>query len=310
MKLDFNHKSVLLEESIEALNIKPEGIYIDGTLGGAGHSKEIAKKLTTGMLIGIDKDISAIKAASKRLSEYPQVTLVEGDFREIPNILDSLSINKVDGILLDLGVSSHQLDTPERGFSYRFDAPLDMRMSKSGQTAFDVVNSYDIKDLTRILRDYGEEKFAYSIAKKIITEREKRPIQTTFELSDIIKNSIPAAARRTGGHPAKRSFQAIRIEVNGELAALEKCLGTSFERLNQNGRFAIITFHSLEDRMVKHDFKEYCTGCVCPPSFPICVCGKTPAAKLVSRKPIVAAQSELEENNRSHSAKLRVIKKL
>lgn len=306
----FRHLSVLLEESLEGLNIRPDGTYVDGTAGGGGHSEEIAKRLTTGRLIALDKDPDAIAAAGTRLKPYPQAQVVQADFREIPEVLDELGIAQVDGILLDLGVSSYQLDTPERGFSYHQDAPLDMRMSGSGPSAKDILNGYDQKELIRIFRIYGEEKFAPSIARGIVRAREKKPLKTTGELVEIIRENIPAAARREGGHPAKRIFQAVRVEVNAELDSLRDCLDRSFERLAQGGRFAVITFQSLEDRMVKKAFAEYANGCTCPPDFPICVCGKEPKAKLVNRKPITASPEELADNKRSQSAKLRVLEKL
>ncbi|MEG1994415.1 MAG: 16S rRNA (cytosine(1402)-N(4))-methyltransferase RsmH, partial [Oscillospiraceae bacterium] len=300
-----------LSETVDGLNIKKGGIYVDGTCGGAGHSSVIAKKLGgSGMLIAIDKDPDAIKIIKERLKEYPNVKVVMGDFREIPYILDTLGIEKVDGIMLDLGVSSHQLDTGERGFSYNFDAPLDMRMSQDGKSAYDVVNTYSVSDLTRIMRDYGEEKFANRIANNIVKARETNPIETTFELVDIIKNSMPAAAKRESGHPAKRTFQAIRIEVNDELGGLKTCLEESFERLNVGGRFSIITFHSLEDKIVKHIYTLFSKGCTCPPDFPVCVCGKKPRAAVVNKKPILPSKEELECNKRSHSAKLRILEKL
>ena len=308
--MEFEHVSVLLQECIDNLNIKPDGIYVDGTAGGAGHSREIAKRLTTGRLIAIDKDPDAIKIATERLSTYPCAQVVRGDFKDIPVILDNLGIDKVDGILLDLGVSSHQLDTAERGFSYHAEAKLDMRMSQEGLSAYDVVNGYSQEELTRILRDYSEEKFASKIAWFIVKEREEAPIETTGQLVEIIKKAIPAAARREGGHPAKRTFQAIRIEVNNELGVLRQCISDSFDRLAIDGRFCIITFHSLEDRITKQMFAEFTKGCTCPPEFPICVCGKKPRAKLVSRKPIEPSKEELERNNRSRSSKLRVLEKI
>ncbi|MBQ8598669.1 MAG: 16S rRNA (cytosine(1402)-N(4))-methyltransferase RsmH [Oscillospiraceae bacterium] len=308
--MEFEHVSVLLQECIDNLDIKPDGIYVDGTAGGAGHSREIAKLLTTGRLIAIDKDPDAIKTATERLSPYPCAQVVQGDFKDIPFILDNLGIDKVDGILLDLGVSSHQLDTAERGFSYHAEAKLDMRMSQQGLSAYDVVNTYSQEDLTRILRDYSEEKFASKIAYFIVKAREEAPIETTGELVEIIKAAIPAAARREGGHPAKRTFQAIRIEVNNELGVLKQCISDSFDRLAKGGRFCIITFHSLEDRITKQMFAEFTKGCTCPPEFPICVCGKKPRAKLVSRKPIEPSKEELERNNRSRSSKLRVLEKI
>lgn len=310
MNLEFKHESVLLYECIDGLNINPEGIYVDGTVGGAGHSIEIAKKLTTGRLIGVDKDPTAVMIASDRLSAYPTAQVIEGDFRNLPFLLEQIGITGVDGILLDLGVSSHQLDTADRGFSYRYDAPLDMRMDSTGLSAYDVVNTYDYNQLTRIFKEYGEERFAGRIANEIINQRQQQPIETTFELVELIKNGIPAATRRTGGHPAKRVFQAIRIEVNDELGALSQVLDNSFNLLNKGGRFAVISFHSLEDRILKGKFRDYSTGCTCPPQFPICVCGKTPKGKRITTKPIVASQKELDENSRSRSAKLRIIEKL
>lgn len=307
--LEFRHLPVLLEECIEGLAIRPDGIYVDGTAGGAGHSRAIAEKLTTGRLIAIDKDPAALATARERLADLP-AQVVEGDFREMADILDRLGIAAVNGILLDLGVSSHQLDTPERGFSYHNDAPLDMRMSGSGPGARDLVNGAEAAELTRIFRRYGEERYAPRIAQNIVRARAQDPIETTGQLVEIIKASIPAAARREGGHPAKRVFQAIRIAVNGELDSLEECLDTAFDRLAPGGRFAIITFHSLEDRMVKQAFAAFCKGCICPPDFPVCTCGRTPRAKPISRKPILAGEEELARNNRSRSAKLRIVEKL
>ncbi|WMJ84996.1 16S rRNA (cytosine(1402)-N(4))-methyltransferase RsmH [Oscillospiraceae bacterium LTW-04] len=306
----FSHKPVLLNETIESLAIKPDGIYIDGTAGGAGHSSEIAKCLTTGRLIAVDKDPDAIVAASERLAPYPCATVVQNDFRHISQVAHALNIERVDGVLLDLGVSSHQLDAAERGFSYQNEAPLDMRMSQSGMSAKDVVNTYAERDLVRILREYGEERFAVRIARAIVARREKAEIQTTLELADIIKFAIPAATRREGGHPAKRSFQAIRIEVNGELASLDCALDNAFELLALGGRLSVITFHSLEDRICKRRFAAFAEGCTCPVDFPVCVCGKTPRGRLISKKPITAGEEELAQNNRSHSAKLRVIEKI
>lgn len=309
--MEFNHISVLLEECIQGLAIRPDGIYVDGTAGGAGHSREIAKRLgPQGKLIAIDKDPDAIAIVRERLAEFPQAVVVQNDFANIPQVLDELGIDKVDGILLDLGVSSHQLDTAERGFSYNYDAPLDMRMSQSGLSAYDIVNTYSVEDITRILREFSEEKFAYRIAQNIEKARQHKPVETTFELVDIIKQSIPAAARREGGHPAKRTFQALRIAVNQELDHLSICLDEAFERLAPGGRFAIITFHSLEDRMVKQKFASLAKGCICPPDFPVCVCGKKPRAKLINKKPIEATPEELAANKRSHSAKLRICERL
>ena len=300
--MEFAHVSVLLQEAVQALNIDPTGIYVDGTVGGAGHSREIAKRLTTGRLIALDKDPDAIQVAKERLAGLP-ATVVQRDFRQMTQVLDELSIHQVNGILLDLGVSSHQLDTAQRGFSYQVDAPLDMRMSQQGLSAYDVVN-------TRILREYGEEKFAYRIAQNIVSAREKAPVETTYQLVDLIKQSIPAAARREGGHPAKRTFQAIRIAVNGELESLSQCLDTAFDRLAPGGRFAIITFHSLEDRMVKQRFAAYAKGCTCPPDFPVCICGKKPRGVLTPKKAIEPSAQEIAQNNRSRTAKLRVIEKI
>lgn len=311
--MEFQHVSVLLNETIEGLNIKPDGIYVDGTAGGAGHSTQIAKRLDPsvgGRLISIDKDPDAILTATQRLLPYPAAQVVQGDFKDIPQILDELGIEKVDGIMLDLGVSSRQLDTAERGFSYHYDSRLDMRMSQHGLSAYDVVNTCSKEDLIRILRDYGEEKFAPRIATTIVQAREEKPIETTFELVELIKQALPAAAKRGKGHPAKQTFQAIRIEVNHELDYLKECIDGSFDRLNPGGRFCIITFHSLEDRIVKQMFASYTVGCTCPPEFPVCVCGKKPRAKLVCRKPIEPTQEEIEQNNRSRSAKLRVLERL
>jgi len=308
--VEFNHLPVMLNECIDALDIKPDGIYVDGTAGGAGHSAEIAKRLTSGRLIAIDKDPDAVAAATERLSPYKCAAVVQRDFSQIANVLDELNIRLVDGILLDLGVSSHQLDTAARGFSYNYDAPLDMRMSQSGLSAYDIVNTYSANDISKILRDFGEEKFAFKIALNIEKKRNEKPIETTFELVDIIKQSIPAAARREGGHPAKRTFQAIRMAVNGELQSLSDCLDSAFDRLSTGGRFAIITFHSLEDRMVKQKFSALAKGCICPPDFPVCTCGNKPKCAVITKKPITASEAELETNNRSRSAKLRVIEKL
>ena len=308
--MQFNHYSVLLNECITSLNINPDGIYVDGTAGGAGHSSEIAKRLENGRLIALDKDPDAIKVATERLSEYKTAQVVKSDFADMSTVLKELDIEKVDGVLLDLGVSSFQLDTADRGFSYHLDAPLDMRMSKEGTSAYDVVNGYSIEEIARILREYGEEKLAYKIALNIEKQRKIKPIETTLELSEIINQSFPPKMRWAGKNPSKRSFQAIRIAVNSELDSLSKVLDEAFENLKEGGRFAIITFHSLEDRMVKQKFNALCTGCICPPEFPVCVCGQKPKAKLVTRKPITATEEELKVNSRSHSAKLRVIEKL
>ncbi len=306
--MEFSHIPVLLNETLEGLNIKPDGIYVDGTAGGAGHSKEIAKRLGTGKLIALDRDPDAIKVATERLSGLP-ATVVKSNYRDMRTALDGLGIELVDGIMLDIGVSSFQLDNGERGFSFHEDAPLDMRMSKEGTTAADLVNSLDVYELTNILRDYGEEKFAFKIANKIVSEREKEPILTTSRLAEIIASSVPAAVRRQG-NPSRKSFQALRIAVNDELGALKDGIDAAWSCLNKGGRLAIITFHSLEDRIVKNKFKEYATGCTCPPDIPVCICGKKPQGKLITGKPIVASDSELSVNVRSRSAKLRVIEKL
>jgi 16S rRNA (cytosine1402-N4)-methyltransferase len=293
-----------------ALAIKPNGIYIDGTVGGGGHSFEIAKKLDTGRLIAIDQDPDAIDAAKIRLHEYANVvTLLKANFSDIKDILASQNIDGVDGILLDLGVSSHQFDTPQRGFSYNYDAPLDMRMSQDGKSASDLVNTASFPELARILREYGEEKFASKIASLIIKERAINPVKTTFELSELIKRAIPAATRRTGHHPARKTFQALRIAVNGELEALSKLLDEALSILKPQGRLCIITFHSLEDRMVKQRFVSWAQGCICPPDFPICICNNKPQVSIVYRKGIEPTQEEQELNPRSRSARLRVIEK-
>jgi 16S rRNA (cytosine1402-N4)-methyltransferase len=307
--MEFKHISVMLGECIEGLNIKPDGIYLDGTAGGAGHSSEIAKRLTTGRLIALDQDPDAVQIATERLSQYKTATVVSANFRDMDKVLQELHIDGVDGILLDLGVSSHQLDVPERGFSYHNDAPLDMRMSQKGISAKDIVNIYSVDELTRILREYGEETYARKIALNIEKARADHPIETTGELAEIIKSSIPAAKRREK-NPCKKSFQAIRIAVNGELDSLSEGLDKAFECLNPGGRLVIMTFHSLEDRMVKHRFLEWCKGCTCPPDFPICVCGNKEKAKLINKKPITASEEELEVNRRSKSAKLRILEKL
>ena len=309
---DFYHVSVLLDECIEGLNIKPDGIYVDGTLGGAGHSSCIAAKLTTGRLIGIDRDPVALKAAGERLKPYAdRVTLVHSNFCEIKQVLQDLGIEGVDGILLDLGVSSPQLDDGARGFSYMADAPLDMRMNNEDPlTAHTVVNTWSQDELKRILYNYGEERYAPQIAAAICRRREEKPIETTLELVDIIRSAMPAAALREKQHPAKRSFQAIRIAVNDELGSVEKVMRDAIPALNPGGRLAIITFHSLEDRIVKTGMADASKGCTCPPHFPVCVCGKKPAVKLISRKPITSTEEELERNPRARSAKLRVCEKI
>ncbi len=309
---EFHHISVLLEECIEGLNIRPDGIYVDGTLGGAGHSSRIAALLTTGRLIGIDRDPVALKAAGERLASFgDRVTLVHSNFCEIKAVLEHLGIDGVDGILLDLGVSSPQLDDGERGFSYMADAPLDMRMNnEDALTAHTVVNTWSQEELTRILYDYGEERYAPRIAAAICRRRAEQPIDTTLELVDVIRSAMPAAALREKQHPAKRSFQAIRIAVNDELGSVEKVMKDAIPCLNPGGRLAIITFHSLEDRIVKNGMAAASKGCTCPPEFPVCVCGKKPQVKLITRKPIVSGEDELERNPRARSAKLRVCEKL
>ena len=311
--MEFQHKSVLLQECIDALNIRPDGIYLDGTLGGAGHSSQIARRLTEGgRLIGVDRDRTALAAAKERLAPYAdRVTLVHSNFAEIDAILDSLGIPAVDGMLFDLGVSSPQLDDASRGFSYMADAPLDMRMDKDDAlTAGEVVNTWPQGELRRILYDYGEERYAPQIAAAICRAREKAPVETTMELVDIIRSAMPAQALREKQHPAKRSFQAIRIAVNDELGAVSRMMQAAVGRLNPGGRLAVITFHSLEDRIVKSEMQQAARGCTCPPEFPVCVCGKKPLVKLVTRKPIVSGPAELEENPRARSAKLRVAEKL
>lgn len=309
---EFHHVSVLLQECLAGLAIKPDGIYVDGTLGGAGHSSRIAERLTTGRLIGIDRDPVALRAAGERLTPFKdRITLVHSNFCEIAQVLQSLDVSGVDGILLDLGVSSPQLDDAERGFSYMADAPLDMRMNgEDTLTAREVVNSWPQEELRRILYTYGEERYAPQIAAAICRRREEKNIETTLELVDVIRSAMPAAALREKQHPAKRSFQAIRIAVNDELGSVEKVMRDAIPLLNPGGRLAVITFHSLEDRIVKTAMAEAAKGCICPPSFPVCVCGKKPQIKLVSRKPVTAGNVELEENPRSRSAKLRVCEKL
>ncbi len=309
---DFHHISVLLQECIDGLNVKPDGIYVDGTLGGAGHSSRIAARLQGGRLIGIDRDRVALQAASERLAQFGDtVTTVHANFCQIDRVLDELNIPGVDGILLDLGVSSPQLDDASRGFSYMADAPLDMRMNNEDRlTAEEVVNTWSYEQLRRILFDYGEERYAPQIAAAICRVREERPIHTTMELVDVIRSAMPAAALREKQHPAKRSFQAIRIAVNDELGAVRQVMDTAISKLNPGGRLAIITFHSLEDRIVKNGMAEAAKGCTCPPEFPVCVCGKKPLVKLITRKPITASDEELEVNPRSRSAKLRVCEKI
>ena len=309
---EFHHISVLLDECIDGLAIKPDGIYVDGPLGGAGHSSQIVKRLTTGRLIGIDRDPVALKAAGERLAPYAdRVTLVHSNFCEMDHVLDDLGIEGVDGILLDLGVSSPQLDEVSRGFSYMGDAPLDMRMNNEDSLTADVVvNTWSQEDLKRILYDYGEEHYAPQIAAAICRRREAAPIKTTLELVDVIRSAMPPAALREKQHPAKRSFQAIRIAVNDELGAVRQVLGAAIPKLNPGGRLAIITFHSLEDRIVKNGMADAAKGCTCPPNFPVCVCGKKPKVKIITRKPVVSGDEELDRNPRARSAKLRVCEKL
>lgn len=311
--MEFKHKSVLLYETVDELNIKPDGIYVDGTLGGGGHSYEIAGRLSEGgRLIGIDQDEDAIKAASKRLEPYmDRVTIVRNNYCNMDKVLDELGIDKVDGIMLDLGVSSYQLDAADRGFTYNVDTALDMRMDQRQEiTAKDIVNEYSEFDLYRIIRDYGEDRFAKNIAKHIVAARQEKPIETTFELNDIIKAAIPMKVRATGGHPSKRTYQAIRIELNKELEVLENSIDMMIDRLKPEGRLCIITFHSLEDRIVKTRFRNNENHCTCPPSFPACVCGKVPKGRVITRKPVVPTDEEINENSRSKSSKLRVFERV
>ena len=310
--MEFKHTTVLLDETIDYLNIKPEGTYFDGTLGGGGHSLEIAKRLTTGQLVCMDRDGEAIEAASERLADYKdKITFVRSNFDRFREVAEELHTPPADGIVLDLGVSSHQLDTPERGFSYNTDAPLDMRMDdRNPKTAADLINGASETELASIIKKYGEERFAGKIAALIVKEREEKPIETTFELNEIIKKAIPAKFRREGGHPSKRTFQAIRIALNGELESLERALSNMIEGLADGGRFCIITFHSLEDRIVKNAFKTAADPCTCPPDFPVCVCGKKPLGKVITTKPVLPSEKEQEENPRSKSAKLRVFERI
>ena len=307
----FEHKSVLLTETIEGLQIRPDGIYVDGTLGGGGHSYGIAKRLTDGRLIGIDQDQAAIEAAGMRLSPFgDKVTIVRSNYRNTREVLSELGIEKIDGMILDLGVSSYQFDTKERGFSYRFDSPLDMRMdTRQSFSAKEIVNGYSEMELYHVIRDYGEDKFAKNIAKHIVMARKKKPVETTGELCEIIKAAIPAKIRAEGGHPAKRTFQAIRIECNKELEVLRESLETLIELLNPGGRLCIITFHSLEDRIVKAAFKKAENPCICPPNFPVCTCGRVSQGKVVTGKPILPGEEEVSENPRAASAKLRIFEK-
>lgn len=311
--MEFKHKSVLLDETIDNLNIKPDGIYVDGTLGGGGHSFEIAKRLSdNGRLIGIDQDADAIKAATKRLEPFKsKVTIVRNNYCNMDQVLKELNIERVDGIVLDLGVSSYQLDEAERGFTYNVDAPLDMRMDqRQAVTAKDIVNGYSQADLFKIINNYGEDKFAKNIAKHIVQARQEKPIETTLELSEIIKGAIPMKFRAVGGHPAKKTFQAIRIELNHELDVLTNSIDMMIDHLNDKGRICIITFHSLEDRIVKNGFKKNENPCTCPPDFPVCVCGNKSKGKVITRKPIVPSDEEIQINKRSKSSKLRVFERL
>lgn len=310
--MEFIHKSVLLQECLDGLNIKPDGIYLDGTLGGAGHSSEIVKRLDTGRLIGVDRDQVALQAAGERLKPYAdRVTLVHSNFQEVASVLDQLGIDQIDGMLFDLGVSSPQLDDGARGFSYMADAPLDMRMNREDAlTAYDVVNTWDRQELKKIFYEYGEERYAPQVAAAIERHRTEKPIETTLELVDVIRSAMPPQALREKQHPAKRVFQAIRIAVNDELGSVSRMMEAAIPRLKPGGRLAVITFHSLEDRIVKSAMQQAAKGCVCPPEFPICVCGKKPQIKIITRKPIVSGEVELNENPRARSAKLRVAEKI
>lgn len=309
-EINFVHKPVLFEETIESLNIQPEGTYIDGTAGGGGHSSAILERLTTGTLLSIDQDPDAIATVTKRLAKYPGSVIAQGNFSEMDRLAAEHGITAVDGVLLDIGVSSYQLDAAERGFSYHADAPLDMRMSKSGTSAADLVNTLSWQELAEIISRYGEDKSAARIAKGIVAAREKKPVETTLELADIIRESVPAAVRRAEGHPARRTFQALRIAVNGELDALKAGLQAAFSLLKPGGRLSVITFHSLEDRIVKQQMNAWCTGCTCPKDFPVCVCGKKPQGRLIYKKGLAPSEAELAENPRARSARLRVIEKV
>lgn len=308
--MTFSHKPVLLEETINALNINPDGIYVDGTAGGGGHSSEILKRLSpNGRLISIDQDPDAIETVTNRFKDFSNSIICKGNFSDVVSIVNSLGFDSIDGIMLDIGVSSRQIDTPQRGFSFHYDAPLDMRMSQSGISAYDLVNKLSYEELVKIISRYGEEKFAKQITRAIIREREKAPVATTLQLAEIIKGAVPAAKRREG-HPARQTFQALRIAVNGELDRLSEGLQGGFELLKPGGRMAVITFHSLEDRIVKKAMAQWCVGCTCPKDFPVCICGNKPKAELVFKKPIEASENELEENPRARSARLRVVTKL
>lgn len=309
-KIEFAHKPVLFTETIDSLAIRPDGTYIDGTAGGGGHSEAILRRLKDGRLLSIDQDPDAIAACTARLSSYPGWMIRQGNFSQMVELAASCGITQVDGVLMDIGVSSHQLDTPERGFSYHTDAPLDMRMSQEGPTAADLVNTLSWQQLADIIRRYGEDKSAVRIARAIVEAREKEPIRTTLQLADIIRNAVPAAVRRAEGHPARKTFQALRIAVNGELDRLSEGLEAAFSLLSTGGRLAVITFHSLEDRIVKQKMNEWCTGCTCPPDFPVCVCGKKPRAELVYKKGLAPTEEEIQENPRARSARLRVCTKL
>lgn len=309
--MNFSHVPVLFKETIDALDITPDGIYVDATAGGGGHSSGILSKLNQkGTLIAVDQDPDAVLALQTRFKNKKNVTVIHSNFSHIKDILYDLNINQIDGFLFDLGVSSHQLDTASRGFSYRQDAPLDMRMSQSGMSAYDIVNGFECKELARIINVYGEERFAFRISKGICKEREKVPIKTTLQLVEIIKKSLPQFAKKKEGHPAQKTFQALRIAVNDELNILDRSLKEAFELLNSGGRLVVITFHSLEDRIVKQNMSDFARGCICPPNFPICVCGRKPRARLIHKKPIVASAEELKNNTRSKSAKLRVCEKI
>ena len=308
--MEFHHKPVLFRETIDSLNIRPDGQYIDGTLGGGGHSEAILQKLTTGTLLSIDQDPDAIRAAGERLKHYPNSRIVRGNFSRMDELAREQGIEEADGILLDIGVSSYQLDTPERGFSYHNDAPLDMRMSREGATAADLVNTLSQQELADIIFRYGEDKNANRIASGICRAREQSPIETTGQLAEIIKSSVPAAVRREQGHPARKAFQALRIAVNGELDRLQEGLEAGFSILKPGGRLAVITFHSLEDRIVKQQMNDWCQGCICPKDFPVCVCGRKPRGKLLYKRGLTPSPQELEENPRARSSRLRVIEKL
>lgn len=308
--MEFNHVPVLFEETIESLRIKPDGVYVDGTAGGGGHSEAILRRLTTGKLVSIDQDPDAIRTVTERLKEYPGSLILRGNFSQMAELCASQGITRVDGVLLDIGVSSYQLDTPERGFSYHYDAPLDMRMSREGTSAADLVNTLSWQKLAELFSRYGEEKFAASIAKGIVRAREEKRIETTLELAEIIKQSVPAAVRREGGHPARKTFQALRIAVNGELDRLREGLESAFSLLYPGGRLSVITFHSLEDRIVKQQMNAWCEGCICPKDFPVCVCGRQPQGRLLYKKGLAPGEEELKRNPRARSARLRCIEKL